>query len=293
LVPGKEPRKLEESVQNRFGLRRDPGLPPQLAVLQEDLEAKEAAAVLLALGERPELGLETGERAKAESASAFEALARNEASFEDPSELLEPPAETVGVESASDGLGAHLVIIGCGNASAGESSASAAMIVLETERLVLRRMDLGDAEFIVRLLNDPSFVRFIGDRRVRSLDDAREYISKGPVASYERLGFGLYLTALKDGGTPIGICGLLKRESLPHPDIGFAFLPPFWSRGYAFEAASAVMAYGRESLGLARIVAVTSPDNEASIRLLRKLGMSFESRVRLSEEGPELELYAA
>jgi RimJ/RimL family protein N-acetyltransferase len=167
------------------------------------------------------------------------------------------------------------------------------MIVLQTERLVLRRMDLGDAEFIVRLLNDPSFLRFIGDRRVRSLDDAREYIAKGPIASYERFGFGLYVTALKDERTPIGICGLLKRDSLQHPDIGFAFLPPFWSLGYAFEAASGVMAYGRETLGLARIVAVVSHDNEASIRLLRKLGMNFESRIRLSEDGPELDLFAA
>jgi RimJ/RimL family protein N-acetyltransferase len=167
------------------------------------------------------------------------------------------------------------------------------MIVLETERLILRRLEIGDAEFILGLLNDPSFLRFIGDKGVRTLDDARRYISDGPIASYERFGFGLYLTERKDDGAPIGICGLLKRESLADVDVGFAFLPRFWSKGYAFEAASAVMAHGRNVLGLGRIVAITSPDNEASIRLLEKLGMRFESMVRLSEDSSEIRLFAS
>ena len=166
------------------------------------------------------------------------------------------------------------------------------MIVLETERLTLRRLEIGDAEFILGLLNDPSFLRFIGDKKVRTLDDAREYISSGPIASYERHGFGLYLTERREDGVPIGICGLLKRESLKDVDVGFAFLPRFWSNGYAFESASAVMAYARNVLGLSRVVAITSPDNDASIRLLTKLGMKFESMVRLSEEGPEVRLFA-
>lgn len=166
------------------------------------------------------------------------------------------------------------------------------MIVLETERLILRRLELGDAEFILGLLNDPSFLRFIGDKKVRTLDDAREYISSGPIASYERHGFGLYLTERREDGVPIGICGLLKRESLKDVDVGFAFLPPFWSKGYAFESASAVMAHARSVLGLSRVVAITSPDNDPSIRLLTKLGMKFESMVRLSEEGPEVRLFA-
>jgi len=165
--------------------------------------------------------------------------------------------------------------------------------VVETERLTLRRLELGDAEFILGLLNDPSFLRFIGDKGVRTLDDAREYISNGPVASYERFGFGLYLTERKEDRVPIGICGLLKRESLEDVDVGFAFLPQFWSKGYAFESASAVMAYGRNVLGLTRIVAVTSPDNDASIRLLSKLGLKFESMVRLSEESPEIRLFGS
>jgi len=165
--------------------------------------------------------------------------------------------------------------------------------VVATDRLVLRRLSTDDAEFILELLNEPSFLRFIGDKGVRTLDDAREYILRGPVDSYERNGFGLYLTVLKEGGVPIGICGLLKRESLEDVDVGFAFLPRFWSRGYAFESASAVMAYGRSALGLKRIVAVTNPDNDGSIRVLEKLGLRFEKMVRLSEDGPEIKLFAS
>ena len=167
------------------------------------------------------------------------------------------------------------------------------MNVLETDRLVLRQLSIGDAEFILALLNEPSFLRFIGDKGVRTLDDAREYILKGPICSYERFGFGLYLAMLKENGVPIGICGLLKRESLGDVDVGFAFLPQFWSRGYALESASAVMAYGRNCLGLNRIVAVTNPDNEGSIRVLEKLGLAFEKMVRLSEDGPEIKLFAS
>lgn len=164
--------------------------------------------------------------------------------------------------------------------------------VVETDRLVLRRLSTDDAEFVLELLNEASFLRFIGDKGVRTLDDARDYILKGPVDSYERFGFGLYLTLLKESGVPIGICGLLKRESLKDVDVGFAFLPQFWSRGYAFESASAVMAYGRSALGLNRIVAVTNPDNHGSIRVLEKLGLRFENMVRLSEDGPEIKLFA-
>ncbi len=167
------------------------------------------------------------------------------------------------------------------------------MTVVETERLILRRLTVDDAEFIFELLNEPSFLQYIGDRGVRSLDDAQEYILNGPVASYEQHGFGLYLTVLRESKVPIGICGLLKRESLEDVDIGFAFLPKYWSKGYAFESASAVMDYGRELLGLKRIVAITAPDNDASIRLLEKLGMRFEKMVTLVEDGPESRLFAA
>jgi len=165
------------------------------------------------------------------------------------------------------------------------------MIVLQTERLVLRRLSSGDSEFILELLNQPSFLQYIGDKGVRNNDDAINYIKTGPVASYERFGFGLYLVELKGTAVPIGICGLLKRDTLPDVDVGFAFLPEYWSRGYAFEAAEAVMNYGKEVLGLRRIVAITSLDNEASIRLLEKIGLKFERLIKLSEDQPEVRLF--
>ncbi len=166
------------------------------------------------------------------------------------------------------------------------------MTVVETERLTLRRLTVEDAPFMLDLLNQPSFLQFIGDRGVRTLDDARAYILKGPVEMYERHGFGIYLTALKGEGTPIGTCGLIQRDSLEDVDIGFAFLPAFWGRGYAYEAASAVLAYGKDDLGLQRIVAITAQANRSSIRLLEKIGLTFERLIRLNGEGPEINLFA-
>ena len=167
------------------------------------------------------------------------------------------------------------------------------MTVIETERLLLSRLGPEDAEFILELLNQPSFLRYIGDKEVRSIADAVRYIQTGPVASYERFGFGLYLVELKETGVPMGICGLLKRDSLPDVDVGFAFLPSYWSQGYAFEAAAAVMTYGRDVLGLRRIVAITSPDNEGSIRLLEKLGLRFERLIKLSADQSEVRLFGS
>ena len=167
------------------------------------------------------------------------------------------------------------------------------MTVIETNRLVLRRLSPDDAEFINELLNQPSFLRYIGDKEVRNSVDAVRYIQTGPLASYERFGFGLYLVELKETGVPIGICGLLKRDSLPDVDIGFAFLPNFWSQGYAFESASAVMTYGRDVLGLRRIVAITSPDNDPSIRILEKIGLRFEGLIKLSEDQSEVRLFTS
>ena len=158
------------------------------------------------------------------------------------------------------------------------------MNILETERLILCKLSKSDAAFILELLNDASFLRFIGDKGVRNLDDARQYILTGPIESYERLGFGLYLTKLKDGGVPIGICGLVKRESLKDVDVGFAFLAKFRGKGYAFESASAVLTHAKTVLGLNRIVAVTYPDNYDSIRVLKKLGLRFEKMVKLSSD---------
>ncbi len=167
------------------------------------------------------------------------------------------------------------------------------MTVLETERLVFRQLCSDDAEFILELLNQPSFLRYIGDKGVRNAEDAIRYIQTGPVASYDRFGFGLYLVELKESGVSIGMCGLLKRDSLPDVDVGFAFLPGYWSQGFAFEAAAAVMAYGREVLGLRRIVAITSLDNAASIKLLEKIGLRFERLIKLEEDQPEVRLFGS
>ena len=167
------------------------------------------------------------------------------------------------------------------------------MTVLETKRLILRRLCADDAEFILELLNQPSFLRYIGDKGVRNTEDAIRYIETGPVASYDRFGFGLYLVELKESDVSIGMCGLLKRETLPDVDIGFAFLPGYWSQGYAFEAAAAVMNYGRAALGLRRIVAITSLDNASSIKLLEKIGLRFERLIKLGEDQPEVRLFGS
>lgn len=166
------------------------------------------------------------------------------------------------------------------------------MKILETERLILRQFSAEDAEFILELLNEPSFIQNIGDRGVRTLEDARSYISNGPAASYAKNGFGLYLVLLKETNESIGMCGLIKRQELDDVDIGYAFLPKFWSKGYAVEAASAVKAYARDVIGLKRVVAITDPANAGSIRVLEKIGLRFEKMVRLSEDDIELKLFA-
>jgi len=170
------------------------------------------------------------------------------------------------------------------------------MTILETERLSLRRLNLDDAAFIVELVNEPAWLEFIGDKNVHSLDDARKYILNGPMDMYERLGFGLYLVELKQGSA-IGICGLIKREGLDDVDIGFALLSCFSGQGYALEAAQAVMKYGKNVLQLQRIVAITKPANEKSIRLLTKLGLHFEKKIRLGpapikDDAPEVALFS-
>jgi len=170
----------------------------------------------------------------------------------------------------------------------------AAIAAIETPRLRLRPMTPdADAAFIRRLLNEESFLRFIGDRGVRTVEDARRYIETGPRQSYARHGFGLLLTERRADSEPIGICGLLKRDVLEDPDLGFAFVPEAWGQGFAFEAAEAVMAETGARLRLERVLAVTRPDNRASIRLLKRLGFGLEGTVRLAEDGPELALYAA
>jgi len=166
------------------------------------------------------------------------------------------------------------------------------MIVIRTERLVLRELDLDDAAFILELLNEPAFLRFIGDKGVRTLDGARDYMRKGPIDSYGRHGFGLYAACLLEG-TPIGICGLVKRDGLTDADVGFAFLSRHCAKGYAAESASAVLVHARRVLRMPRIVAITAPENRGSIAVLEKIGLQFEGMIRLEDLGPELKLFAS
>lgn len=166
------------------------------------------------------------------------------------------------------------------------------MTVVESARLRLRRLTADDAGFMLGLLNEPSFLRFIGDRGVRTLEDAQAYVANGPMASYDRHGFGLYLVERRADDAAIGICGLLKRDMLDDVDIGFAFTPDNWGQGYALEAARATLDYGSQVLGFTRIVAIVSPGNEASLRLLARLGFGFERMVSLAESGPETQLLA-
>lgn len=188
------------------------------------------------------------------------------------------------------------------------------MKVLETERLILRQIVEADAEFILDLLNQPSFIRYIGDRNVRTLEQAREYIASRFTKSYAENGFGLYLVELKAAfgnsdaarlvpkckiqnpkskiQMPIGICGFVKRDALPDPDIGFAFLPQFERKGYALESAEAMIKYGGEALGLKRVLAITTPDNESSIKLLGKIGFKFERLIRLPYDDEEIKLFS-
>jgi ribosomal-protein-alanine N-acetyltransferase len=166
------------------------------------------------------------------------------------------------------------------------------MPVIQTERLLLRQLDEGDAAFILQLLNEAAFLKFIGDKGVRDLDDARAYIREGPQQSYRQHGFGLYAACLFDA-TPIGICGLLKREGLDDVDVGFAFLERYRRQGYAVESAAAALAYGRETLRLRRVVAITSKDNAGSIAVLERIGLVYERMITMSPDREELKLFGS
>ncbi len=166
------------------------------------------------------------------------------------------------------------------------------MNVLETERLTLRQFTAADADFILELVNEPSFIQNIGDRGVRTLADAIRYLETGPIASYARNGFGLCLVQLKATGESIGMCGLIKREALEDVDIGYAYLPKFWSKGYAVEAARGVMKFANDVVKLKRIVAIVDPANASSIRLLEKIGFIPEKMIKLSADDIELKLFA-
>lgn len=161
-----------------------------------------------------------------------------------------------------------------------------------TPRLTLRELAAGDAGFILRLVNEPSWLQHIGDRHVHSLDDARAFIASGPAAMYQREGFGLYRVGLRSDDTPIGICGLIRRPQLSDVDIGFALLPEYCGCGYAREAAAATLALARERFGLRRVVAITTTENHRSAHLLEQLGLRFERPVVIDPGKPPLRLFS-
>ena len=163
---------------------------------------------------------------------------------------------------------------------------------LQTERLAIRPFSEDDAGMILELVNDGEWLRFIGDKNVHSLDDARRYLREGPIAMFARLGHGLCCVERSSDGAAIGMCGLLKRDSLDDVDLGFAFLPAARGQGYAREAAAACLAHGLGALGLRRIVAITDIDNHASARVLENAGLRFERQLPTGADGKALRLFA-
>ncbi|NQU50150.1 MAG: GNAT family N-acetyltransferase [Planctomycetes bacterium] len=156
---------------------------------------------------------------------------------------------------------------------------------------MIRKLGVCDAEFVLELTRDPTFIRNISDRGLRDIAAAEFFICEGPWTNGQPRGFGQFAMELIETGEVVGICGLLHRESLNLFDVGFAVLPHYWRQGYAFEAADAMMSYGRQKLGLKEIVGLTSPGNSASIGLLEKLGMRFIKTIGMSDDDPGTSLY--
>ena len=163
---------------------------------------------------------------------------------------------------------------------------------LQTQRLNLRWLTPGDEPLLLAIWNDPAFVHNVGDRGVRTTEEASEALANGPLQLYTDYGYGPFRVALADDDEPIGICGLFKRDNLGDPDIGFALLPDFCGQGLAYEAAAAVTLHARNTLGLKRITAIVSPGNTASIGLIEKLGMRFESMLTMPGDEQEICLYS-
>ena len=162
----------------------------------------------------------------------------------------------------------------------------------KTERLFMRQLTEDDAEFILKLMNSPSWLKYIGDRNVHTIEAAKKYLRDGSIKSYVEKGFGFYLCTLKSDAKPIGVCGLIKRDTLEDVDIGFAFMADYEGCGYGYESASAVMGFVENELELDRLVAITSPDNQRSIVLLKKIGLTYEKRIDWEESDEELLLFS-
>lgn len=166
------------------------------------------------------------------------------------------------------------------------------MYIIETERLKLRNILENDAEFIKKLVNEPSWIQNIGNRNINSTSDAQEYIRSRMTDSYQKNGFGLYLVELKDSRKPIGMCGLVKRDPSEDPDIGFALIPEVWGKDYAVEASRGVLHYAKNTLKLKRILGITIPSNIPSIKTLEKIGLKFERMSVAKEDGKDIRVYS-
>ena len=164
--------------------------------------------------------------------------------------------------------------------------------IAETPRLLLRRITLDDADLMLAIWNDPAFVQHVGDRGIRTIEQAQQALGDGALMLYETYGYGPYCMVRKDDAQRIGICGLFRRENLLHPDIGFAVLPKFCGAGFALEAARAVVQHAREDLGIKTLAAIVSPANEASVSLIEKLGLIFQRGITMPGEQEEISLYS-
>ena len=167
------------------------------------------------------------------------------------------------------------------------------MIVAETERLLLSKFTLDDAPFFLELVNTPNWIKYIGERNIKTVEQAEDAIKKGHLKSYATHGFGFYTLQLKsEQNNTIGTCGLIKRDTLDHADIGFAMLPKYEGKGFGFESSMAVLKLAKEQFELKKVLAITLPTNQNSIKLIEKIGLSYEKRVKPFEDDEELLLFA-
>jgi len=165
-------------------------------------------------------------------------------------------------------------------------------IIFETERLFIREFTEDDTDFIIDLLNSPGWLEFIGDRNVKNSEQASEYLKNGPIKSYKENGYGLSMVVLKESNKPIGMCGIINRDYLENPDIGFAFLPEYEGRGYAFEAAAGTIKHAKENYQISTVLAITVPANKRSINLLEKIGLRFVKYITTPNDSEELMLFS-
>ena len=166
------------------------------------------------------------------------------------------------------------------------------MIITETNRLIISKISIEDAPFFLKLVNTPHWIKYIGDRNLKTIQDAENYLTNGILKSYKEFGFGFYLLQNKSDSEPIGICGLVKRDPLDEVDFGFALLPEFEAQGFGFEASIAILKIAEDIFKIKKILAITLPINSNSIKLLDKLGFNYEKRVKLYEDDEELLLFA-